>query len=522
MLRLRSTSFSYSGAAEPTLKNLTLDIPAGTMVAILGPQGSGTSTLCRLLAGMLAEHGEISGKIHTGGDEAQSHPLALMLGEDPEAQLTGMASLAGDEIRLPGRLHGLSADLVAQRADRAMQTLDITHLAQRRVETLSGGERQLTALAGLLTLGDESLLVLDQPTLSLDATARVRLIGALQQHCAGGGSVLVTGHQYDDVTAACQQIRFLTAGQLSDNPTDSPRLTSSEPGEQAAAEETDTAITTAELSAHGIWDARPPESAAPPGAERSAPPASSASSASCGPVSDSSSPTALEVRDLSVRRAGRRILSSVNLHLSAGEVIAVLGANGSGKSTLITALAGLLENKPDTEVTAQITAADGTDLAALPAYLRTGHLAWVGQDPGAQISASSVQKELNQALPPSRGRRTGKTRQHSAEGHRARQIAEVLERAGLTRQVDEHPYDLSPSQRKDLVIASAMLLTPRALLLDEPTLGRDEPSMTQLNRLIAELTENGTAVLLSTHDHRWAHAVATATYHLEDGVLSAA
>lgn len=487
MLRLDAVSFRYTDAGEPALKNVDLQVPAGAMVAVLGPQGSGTSTLCRLLAGLLDEHGTFSGHIQAAEGSPPHDSGVLMIGEDPEAQLTGMASLAADEIRLPGRLHGLQTDLIAERAEQAMAALDIGPLAERRVETLSGGERQLTALAGLLTLRDGSLLVLDQPTLSLDAAARTRLLAALQRHCARGGSVLVTGHQHDDVTAACQRIHLLEDGQLSEGRTDR--------------------LSTEQLAAHGIWDARPPETA-PASAQHGS------DSSPCRPAP--SEAKALEVRGLSVRRDTRSILSGLNLRLAQGEAAVVLGPNGSGKSTLFTALSGLLEKKPGTEISGRIIAADGTDLTALPAHRRAGCIAWVGQDPGAQISASTVQKELEQALPLPRGR----SARSRGQQQRAGQIADVLRRTGLAEQAREHPYDLSPAQRKDLVIASALLLEPVVLLLDEPTLGRDATSMAQLNTLIGQLTAEGTAVLIATHDHRWARSIASTVYCVENGGLS--
>lgn len=83
-------------------------------------------------------------------------------------------------------------------------------------------------------------------------------------------------------------------------------------------------------------------------------------------------------------------------------------------------------------------------------------------------------------------------------------MQQVMETAGLSAAAEEHPYDLTPAQRKDCVIASALLLKPAVLLLDEPTLGRDAAGMHRLSSLVRGFTAAGGAVLVATHDQRWA------------------
>ena len=377
-----------------------------------------------------------------------------------------------------------------------MEALGIAHLANRRLETLSGGERQLTALAGMLTLGQESLLVLDQPTLSLDIDARRRLLSTLQAHCAAGGSVLVTGHQHDDITAACERLLFLGARGLTEHPV--------------------AGVTHDLLTSHGVWDARSTDPASSSGAGESRGTERTAALHSVTPPKDPPAEApALQLCDVSVQRVDASIFTGLYLTLHPGHVTALLGPNGAGKSTLMMAVAGLLEKQQGVIISGRITAAGGIDLSALPVHRRAGHTAWVGQDPGTQISASTVRKELERALP--RHRPRGARRR--ADGLREEQLTRVLECTGLTEHAADHPYDLSPSRRKDLVIATALLLEPQVMLLDEPTLGRDAAAMQQLNRMIAAFSARGCAVLVSTHDRFWAEDTASSTYLLESGRL---
>lgn len=545
-LTLAGAGFTYRDAEAPALSEVDLRVRPGEMLAVLGPQGSGTSTLCRLAAGLLDEHGTVTGLIsgpHPPGSAASDdhsrddlgpsddHLVprnrnwsgaggraagVVMLGDDPEAQQTGMTSFVRDEVRLPNRFQGLDAETSAQYADDALASLGVTHLRDRRLDSLSGGERQLVALAGLMTLRP-TLLVLDQPGLSLDAAARQHLLHALRTYCSGGGAVLLAGHQHDELSAACGRVAFLQDGQVTEETGSGPERSSpaeSGPGQLGPAPET--------LAEHGIWNTLPTGSGPrqmcqnygkAPASEGHSRSSDTLTVLSCDALTVQDS-DALTVQGLRVERGGSVILDDAGLRLGHGEIVTLLGANGSGKSTLLRALAGLLEK--DAHVTGSIRAGN-VSLEDLPAHHRAGIVAWVGQDPGAQLSASTVRAELEQSVPLPRHRRRDRDRMRA---ERAGVVAEILERTGLAGVAQEHPYDLSPARRKDLVIATALLLRPRVLLLDEPTLGRDRAGMEQLTALLRSVADEGGTALVTTHDHAWAGAVSHRRLHLEQGSLT--
>ncbi len=478
--------FHYADEPAPALSDIDLVLHPGEMLAVLGPQGAGTSTICRLAAGLLADRGAASGSVTLSGS-------AAMLGDDPEAQLTGMTSFVDDEVRIPARLSGSTRPVDV---GAALEAFGMVRLSGRRLDALSGGERQLVALASLMTL-DPAVLVLDQPALSLDPSARMLLRQALARFCARGGAVLLAGHQYDELAAAADRVDFLHAGRLVSG---------------AAPAEVDNAM----LISHGVWNALGADDSAP---ERMSKPAEAI-------VSEPASVrTALRVHDLTVERDGTQVLDGVDLDIAAGHVLAVVGANGAGKSTLLRAVAGLLERSARVTglLSVESAVAGGTSVAGTsvartsvagtvhelgdaPASQRAGFVGWVGQDPGAQLSAATVSAELERSVPLPRHRRRDRA---GLRAERTERSAALLERVGLASQAAEHPYDLTPDQRKDLVIASALLLEPGVLLLDEPTLGRDLAGMRRLERIITDFTAAGGAVVLTTHDLRWATQVAT-------------
>ncbi|UOR02162.1 ATP-binding cassette domain-containing protein [Leucobacter allii] len=530
VLVLSGAGFRYHDAETPALAGIDLAIGRGEMIAALGPQGSGTSTLCRLAAGLLAERGIASGELR----RAPSPGAAVaMLGDDPEAQITGMTSFVDDELRLPTRLAG---DRRAVDVAGALAALGAARLRGRRLDALSGGERQLVALAGLTTL-DPGLLVLDQPGLSLDPGARVRLGDALARFRARGGAVLLAGHQHDELSAAADRVLFLEEGR-----------TVREVAPPALAPAAGDAL----LAAHGVWSTLevPVQASAPArSADRDAAPAVGRDAApgvdpDAVPVADPDAVPAgeppgrdrfdgepemrpeedrgasalpdpvapLELRGLSIARGGATIVPPLALRLGAGEILAVIGANGAGKSTLLRGIAGLLGR--DTAVAGEVLVGVGDTaipMQGLPAYRRAGRVAWVGQDPSAQLSAATVRGELERAVPRPRHRRADRAR---LRAERAAEVDALLDRTGLAALADAHPSDLQPAQRKELVIASALLLVPSTLLLDEPTLGRDLPAMRRLERILGAFVDAGGAVILTTHDLRWAAGIADRTLRL--------
>ncbi len=480
MLSLREFGFTYRGSDDPALTGVDLMLHPGEAVAVLGPQGAGTSTLARAVAGLLTDHGK-----STGFRKATDAGIG-MLGDDPEAQVTGLSRTVHEEAALPGRLLGLPLQDCLDRAQVSLEALGITALAERELSTLSGGERQLTSLASLLTL-HPGVLVLDQPSQSLDHSARRRLARSLREFRATGGAVLLTGHQHDELSAECDRVLFVDEGQLS------------------AGHLMPSSVTPVQLAQHGIWDAR---------REVEVPPTTSAQTPNSSPGPGRE--VLLRVRDLSVQRASAQVLDGVELDLRAGEVTAILGANGSGKSTLLGSLAGLVPTEPG----ASIIGPGEVDLAAEPAHRRANHIAWVGQDPGDQLSASTVHAELMRATPLGPGgRRLKRADRLQAKKQRELDVQRVMEVAGLTAHAEDHPYDLQPAQRKDCVIASALLMKPAVLLLDEPTLGRDAAGMARLSHLLRSFTSAGGSLLVASHDQRWAGELGNHQLQLTAGRL---
>lgn len=188
------------------LNAVTLSVKSGECLALVGPNGAGKSTLLRVLAGDLPTDG-----------------AARLRGEDP-AKLAA-AVLAQQRAYLeqsPTCAWGYRAHEVAalgsnpETAQRALERLGLSALATRPIDTLSGGEQRLVHLARCLAqLGDADgkLLLLDEPTASLDPAHARTILTAARQAAAQGGGVILATHDLAQA-AACDRVAVLAAGQL--------------------------------------------------------------------------------------------------------------------------------------------------------------------------------------------------------------------------------------------------------------------------------------------------------------------
>jgi energy-coupling factor transport system ATP-binding protein len=221
-LRMRDTRYAYAGTTRQVLAGVDLDVEAGRVVAVVGPNEAGKSTLCLVAAGLapIAIGGRLEGSVLLGGDATAglaAHQAAQRCGilfQNPATQLSGTTSTVWEEIAFGPRNLGLDIGAIVERVEGAMATLDIAGLAERDPQRLSGGQAQLVALASVLALRP-SLLVLDEPTSQLDP-AGTRLVGdALSRFAAENGTaVLLVEHKTGLVARIADEVAVLVGGRI--------------------------------------------------------------------------------------------------------------------------------------------------------------------------------------------------------------------------------------------------------------------------------------------------------------------
>jgi manganese/iron transport system ATP-binding protein len=195
-------------------------------------------------------------------------------------------------------------------------------------------------------------------------------------------------------------------------------------------------------------------------------------------------PAALQVTSATVRLGGRLALDRVDLTVAGGELVGLIGPNGAGKTTLLRAILGLLPLDAG-----RITVGGRPPVRARPS---------VGYVPQRHDFAWDFPIPVAGAVMTGRTRAIGMLRRPSAADREA--VGEALERAGLSDLRDRPIGELSGGQRQRVLVARALALRPDVLLLDEPFAGVDAPTQELLTTLLAQLTTEGRALLMTTHD----------------------
>ncbi|MEQ8176307.1 MAG: energy-coupling factor transporter ATPase [Syntrophomonadaceae bacterium] len=203
MIIIENLSYSYQPGAKPCLNNINLQIGEGQYIALVGPNGCGKTTLIRHLNALLLPG---SGKVEIDGMNTRKVKNHLeirrrvgMVFQNPDNQIVGL-SVEEDVAFGPGNLKLPSVE-VRRRVNQALETVGLSGFEKRMPYTLSGGEKQLLALAGLLTM-DPAYIILDEATSSLDPSGKEKVLAILHKLKARGISIIHVTHNMEEALRA--------------------------------------------------------------------------------------------------------------------------------------------------------------------------------------------------------------------------------------------------------------------------------------------------------------------------------
>ena len=334
---LTGIRFSYDGGATWALDGVDLVIRRGEYVCLTGPNGSGKSTLSRILAGLAAPdagtvvllgHTAFDGAAHPEAYRAARHGIGAVF-QNPEDQI--VTTVVEDDVAFGPENLGLDRPMIGRRIADSLHAVDMAAHRADDPTRMSGGQQQRVAIAGMLAMGPD-MLVLDEPTAMLDPAARAEVMRILdERHAQGTTIVHVTHHQ--DETAHADRVIRLERGRLV-------------PADNAA-----NPASVDDVAADG--DAAPAGDTAQPGND-------AGDGAPHADGIDSDRTPAIDIRHLSYRYpdAPSPAISDLSLSVGRGEIVAIMGENGAGKSTLARLICAL--DRPD----AGSISVDGIPVAA--------------------------------------------------------------------------------------------------------------------------------------------------------------
>ena len=486
LIEVNDLTFRYRRATEPAIRNVTLRVERGEVLLVAGPSGCGKSTLIRAINGLVphAYSGEMGGSVLVDGRatvDMRMREISQVVGtllQDPAKQIVG--ATVESELAFGPENVGMDPAEIRRRLDHVLDETGIAHLAGRETAFLSGGERQLLAMAGALMLRPRCYVV-DEPLANLDPRTAGRLLDLLRALADAGHAVIIVEHRVEEALAL-RPDRVLAM--------DDGRATYLGPVDGFLREADPASV---KLPFDTVLE----------GIRRSQ---TLAETPSPRPARDAGGPR-VAFDAVHVDLGNRQVLRGVDATLGATETVAVLGPNGSGKTTLFRAAMQLVQPR------AGRILVDGRDAAGTPIAELARSIGYVFQSPSQMLFARTVREELL----------FGPRNLGIAMDDPDRLVMDALRRTGLQDEegiLDRPPLTLSFGQQKRLALAIGLALQPRTLILDEPSAGQDHRTAGAFMESVARIPGLESLYFI-THDVDLALTHADRILMLRDGRIVA-
>ncbi|WP_227027192.1 ribosome-associated ATPase/putative transporter RbbA [Corallococcus soli] len=439
------------------LDGISLDVPTGIMVGIVGPDGVGKSTLMALVAGskkmqqgrVTVLDGDIADARHRRAVGPRIAYMPQGLGKNLYLELS-----VYDNVDFMARLFGLSPEERKVRVPELLEATGLGKFAERPAGKLSGGMKQKVGLCGAL-VHDPDLLILDEPTTGVDPLSRRQFWSLIDEIRAGrpGMSVIIST-AYMDEAQQWDWIVAMDAGRVLATGTPAELMERTGTGDL---EHCFIALLPEEKRRGHKEVTIPPR---PPGKAE----------------------LAIEADGLTCRFGTFTAVDHVTLSIERGEIFGFLGSNGCGKSTTMKMLTGLL---PPTEGTAKLFGSS-VDAGSMEVRKNLGYMTQAFSLYGElSVQQNLVLHARLYHLPPDKAKA---------------RINELVERFGLRAHLDALAGDLPMGLRQRLSLAVAVLHGPQILILDEPTSGVDPVARDSFWELLIDLSrKQGVTIFVTTH-----------------------
>lgn len=475
MIDVASLSFSYvselTGDRVEALKDVDLSADAGSLTLVCGASGCGKSTLMKALTGLVPQMtpGELDGVVSINGrnlaDVALTDVghLCSSVFQNPRTQF--FCDTVAEELAFCGENYGRERATLRQQSERAAKLMGISHLMERKLTTLSGGQLQKVALACALASGAPVLLA-DEPTSNLDPAAISEVRAALKVLKEQGLTIVVVEHRLHFLRGLADQVLLMESGRVTR------RWNGAEFFSMGQAQRRSLGLRT-------LVDPGPPETWVGQGqAGCREKQAGRQENREATP-----SQARLSCRGLSFAYGTSPVFEGLDADFPAGQITCIAGANGVGKTTLVRVLCGLAA-----------PSSGSISMDGVPASRKTRRsaCALVMQDTGRQLFSDTLAGELTIGA-------------SHASGQSGEQLLADFDLANLG---ERHPLSLSGGQKQRLVIAAARATGRPIVILDEPTSGVDARHLDSITATLRRIADEGAAVVVVTHDGEFAAACA--------------
>ncbi|UTC67323.1 MULTISPECIES: ABC transporter ATP-binding protein [unclassified Treponema] len=465
------------------LNDISISVKKGECILLTGISGCGKTSVLRTINGLIPNYyeGKLLGFIEVSGEPIQGKPIyeiskkASTVFQNPKSQFFNLDTTS--EILFFLENMGTPFKHMHERLTFISEFLNIKHLLDRNIFNLSGGEKQMIAIASALA-ADTDIIVLDEPTSNLDLYYIEKMTEVLTLLKKSGKTLIISEHRLHFLKDLIDRAFLIKDGKVEKEFSQQEFISLSEENRKELLLRP---ITMDKNVFNGLEDSN---------------------------YAQIKSENFMTVENLCYRFKKEKddFLRVQNLKMGFGKVIALTGKNGQGKSTFAQCLTGLLKAKKDSVLLNEkkITAKQ---------RLRLSYM--VLQDVGYQLFTESVEDEIalgkNKKIKQEQSPKTENTENGTPS------IETILKAMNLTELKDKHPLSLSGGQKQRVSIGAAVSSDSRIIIMDEPTSGMDYFHMKETAKLINSIRSPETLILIISHDFEFLSLVADEIILMEKG-----
>ena len=465
MISIQEVSYFYNRSKEEQIKKISMEIDKGEIILLCGKSGSGKTTVTKLVNGLIPHflEGSLSGYIYINGkntSQMKIYEISEQVGsvfQNPKTQFFNLDS--DSELIFGLENKGEPPEEIKKRVSKAVYDLGIEKLLNRNVFKMSGGEKQLLAIASVYAMNPE-IYVFDEPSANIDENGIEKIREVFIKLKTQGKTIIISEHRLYYLTDLLDRAIYLQEGEIKYIFSNSELISLNDELRRKMGLRTFVKMNNEDF---------------------------------ISPVEYSDTDD-FTVSNLKYGYSKKSVLKSVNISAGKGDIIAVTGENGQGKTTLMKILCGLLKEQ------------EGSIKykGKLFKYKSRRKLCYmVMQDVIHQLFSESVIEEFELS--------DSKTKKEEVE--------EILTKLELIKFKDKYPLCLSGGQMQRLAVAVGILMNREIIIFDEPTSGLDYLNMLEISEIIKKFSK-GKIVFIVTHDTELIDNTCNKLLEISDGKVN--
>jgi len=468
IIEFENVSFTYPDSEKKALDQINLTVEKGEFLAVMGENGAGKTTFCKLINGIiphLINNGKLSGTVTVCGlcvkDSSVPH-LAQKAGivlDDPDAQI--FTSTVFHEAAFGLENICAPPEEIKKSVEFALSCAGLAGLEDRAPSTLSGGEKQRLSIAAALAMKTE-ILVLDEPLCRLDPKGAEDVMSVLNDIKEKRGiTIIMASHNSEMMSKYAGRVCVLNNGKITALDTPEKIFANHDLLEQNGIQNPDFQIKSFVSPCLRV-------------------------NLSCESMS-----SVVNIKNFSFKYPNGASIENINLSIKENDFAALTGSNGCGKTTLLKNITGLL--RPDS---GEILI-NGINIKNLPVSDISKEIGFVMQNPDTQLFTDSVYNEVAFALKNAR----------LSNSEIKRRVEEALDTAGI-KDSEAFPHALARPDRTKIILACVLAMGCKILIFDEVNAGNDYKENINIMNIARELNKKGFTIIFVTHNMSLAYEYA--------------